>query len=74
MFGWHFVAGPVRDFDTAAAADTTFFARFYRACLRRGVFLPPSPFEAAFLSLAHTEADIDFTLEQIRAAMREALP
>jgi glutamate-1-semialdehyde 2,1-aminomutase len=74
MFGWHFVEGPVRDFDAAAAADTTFFGRFYRACLRRGVFLPPSPFEAAFLSLAHTEADIDFTLEQVRAAMREALP
>jgi glutamate-1-semialdehyde 2,1-aminomutase len=74
MFGWHFVAGPVRDFATAATADTGFFARFYRGCLTRGVFLPPSPFEAAFLSLAHTEADIDFTLEQVRPALREALP
>ena len=74
MFGWHFVAGPVRDFAAAATADTKFFARFHRGCLRRGVFLPPSPFEACFLSMAHTEADIDFTLEQARAAMREALP
>ncbi|NJD10811.1 MAG: aminotransferase class III-fold pyridoxal phosphate-dependent enzyme, partial [Gemmatimonadetes bacterium] len=74
MFGWHFVAGPVRDFATAADADTGFFARFHRGLLRRGVFLPPSPFEAAFLSMAHTAADIDFTLEQARAAMREALP
>jgi glutamate-1-semialdehyde 2,1-aminomutase len=73
MFGWHFVPGPVREFATAATADPAFFARFYRGCLRRGVFFPPSPFEAAFLSLAHTEADIDFTLDQVRAAMREAL-
>ena len=73
MFGWHFVAGPVRDFDAAARADTALFTRFFRGALRRGVFLPPSPFEAAFLSVAHSEADIDFTLEQLRAALREAL-
>jgi glutamate-1-semialdehyde 2,1-aminomutase len=74
MFGWHFARRPVRDFAAAATADTKFFARFHCGCLRRGVFLPPSPFEACFLSMAHTEADIDFTLEQARAAMREALP
>ena len=73
MFGWHFVPGPVRDFDAAARADTTMFARFFQAALARGVFLPPSPFEAAFLSVAHDDAAIDFTLEQLRAALREAV-
>jgi len=74
MFGWHFVAGPVRDFTAAARVDDAFFGRFHRACLRRGVFLPPSPYEAAFLSLAHTDADIDFTIGQVQAALEEALP
>jgi len=73
MWGFHFVEGPVRDFDDARRADTALFARFFRACLARGVFLPPSPFEACFLSLAHTDADIDFTLEQVGAALREAV-
>jgi glutamate-1-semialdehyde 2,1-aminomutase len=73
MFGWHFVEGPVLDFATAATADTAFFARFYQAALRRGVFLPPSPFEAAFISTAHGDAEIDFTLEQLQAALREAV-
>jgi glutamate-1-semialdehyde 2,1-aminomutase len=73
MFGWHFVAGPVRDFDAAATADTAFFARFFQAALARGIFLPPSPFEAAFLSVAHSDQDIDRTLEQLRAALREAV-
>src|SRR5688572_23501363 len=48
MFGWHFVEGPVHDFETAASADTQLFARFHRAALEHGVFLPASPFEAAF--------------------------
>ncbi|HSJ08386.1 MAG TPA: glutamate-1-semialdehyde 2,1-aminomutase [Longimicrobiales bacterium] len=72
MFGWHFVEGPVRDFDAAAAADTDFFARFHQASLRRGVFLPASPFEAAFLSSAHTDEVIDTALERMQAALKEA--
>jgi glutamate-1-semialdehyde 2,1-aminomutase len=72
MFGWHFVDGPVHDFDTAAGADTAFFARFHRAALRRGVFLPASPFEAAFISTAHTQADLDHAAEAIAAAITEA--
>ena len=73
MFGWHFVAGPVHDFAQASQADTSFFARFYQACLARGVFLPASPFEAAFLSAAHTDQDIETSIERIRDALREAL-
>lgn len=54
--------GAVRDAEEARRADTARFARFFHAMLRRGVFLPPSQFEAMFVSLAHTEADIDRTI------------
>ena len=72
MWGFHFAEGPIRSFAEAKHADTGLFARFFRACLARGVFLPPSAYEAAFLSVAHTDAVIDFTLEQFRAALQEA--
>jgi glutamate-1-semialdehyde 2,1-aminomutase len=72
MWGVHFTEGPVRDFEGAKRADTAFFGRFFQAALRRGIFLPPSAFEAGFLSTAHGEAEIDVTLEALRAAIREA--
>jgi len=52
----------VGDADAARQADTAVFARFFRAMLERGIYLPPSQFEAMFISLAHTEADIDATI------------
>jgi glutamate-1-semialdehyde 2,1-aminomutase len=55
----------VRDFATATSADTEQFARFFHGMLQRGVYMAPSAFEAAFISLAHSDADIDLT---IRAA------
>jgi glutamate-1-semialdehyde 2,1-aminomutase len=73
MFGWHFVDGPVHDFATAARADTEMFQRFYQACLRRGIFLPASPFEAAFVSTAHTADIIDMAATTIAAALGEAV-
>ncbi len=73
MWGVHFVEGPVRDFDDAKRADTELFRRFFAAALRRGVFLAPSAFEAGFLSTAHTDDDIAFTVEQLREALREAV-
>ncbi|HEX6135332.1 MAG TPA: glutamate-1-semialdehyde 2,1-aminomutase [Longimicrobiales bacterium] len=73
MFGWHFVDGPVHDFASAARSDAELFARFHRAARERGVFLPPSPFEAAFLSAAHTDELMDDTLERLRDALREAI-
>jgi glutamate-1-semialdehyde 2,1-aminomutase len=73
MFGWHFVDGPVHDFDMASRADTTLFGRFHRACLSRGVFLPASPFEAMFLSIAHTDELIDDTVERLTDALKEAV-
>ena len=54
-----FCAGPVRDYAEAKTADTARYARFYHAMLDRGVYLAPSQFEAAFVSLAHVEDDLD---------------
>ena len=54
-----FCASPVTDYASAKRADTTRYARYFHAMLERGVFLAPSQFEAAFVSLAHTEADVD---------------
>ena len=60
---------PVTDYAAAKKCDTRCFAEFFRGMLDRGVFLAPSQFEAAFVSAAHTDADIDLTL----AACRESL-
>jgi glutamate-1-semialdehyde 2,1-aminomutase len=68
MVTWFFAGAPVTDFTTAAASDTEAFGRFHRAMLDQGVWLPPSQFEAAFLSAAHTTANIDFTVEAARKA------
>ena len=64
-----FCAGPVGDYASARAADTARYARFFQAMLARGVYLAPSQFEAAFVSLAHSEAD----LETAARAAAEAL-
>ena len=53
-----FCEGPVTDYASAKRSDTKRYARYFHAMLERGVFLAPSQFEAAFVSLAHTEADI----------------
>jgi glutamate-1-semialdehyde 2,1-aminomutase len=57
-----FCAGPVTDYASAKASDTKRFGRFFHAMLERGVYLPPAQFEAAFVSLAHGEAEIDATV------------
>ena len=72
MWGAYFAAGPVRNYTEARKADTALFARWHKAALARGVFLAPSAFEAGFVSAAHAEADIDFTIEQLDAALGEA--
>ncbi len=68
-----FSAEPVRDFDGASACDTEAHARFCRAMLERGVYPPPSQFEAWFVSLAHDEAAIDRTVEAAAESLREAV-
>jgi glutamate-1-semialdehyde 2,1-aminomutase len=72
MWGFHFIEGPVLNFEQAKTANAEYFARFFWAALERGVFFPASPFEAAFLSVAHDDAVIDFTIDQVRTAMKEA--
>jgi glutamate-1-semialdehyde 2,1-aminomutase len=64
---------PVRDFNAARACDTEAHARFCRAMLDRGVYPPPSQFEAWFVSLAHDEETIDRTLEAAAESLEEAL-
>jgi glutamate-1-semialdehyde 2,1-aminomutase len=66
-----FCAGPVVDFATAKASDTARYARFFHGLLRRGVYFPPAQFEAAFVSAAHSQADIDATLAAAREALSE---
>ncbi|HEY6555418.1 MAG TPA: aspartate aminotransferase family protein, partial [Vicinamibacteria bacterium] len=68
-----FCPGPVVDYATAKASDTRLFGRFFHAMLKRGVYLPPAQFEAAFVSLAHTESDLDATAAAAGEAFREAL-
>jgi glutamate-1-semialdehyde 2,1-aminomutase len=72
MWGVFLAPGPIRDYAQAQGADTALFGRWHHAATARGVFLPPSAFEAAFVSSAHTEADIDWTLEQLDAALGDA--
>ncbi|MDJ1177191.1 glutamate-1-semialdehyde 2,1-aminomutase [Roseofilum capinflatum] len=69
MFGLFFTAGPVHNFTDAKQSDTAKFGRFHRGMLEQGIYLAPSQFEAGFTSLAHTEADIDKTLEAARKVM-----
>ena len=61
----------VRNADDARACDTAAFARYFLAMLERGIYLPPSQFEAAFISLAHTEDDIDRTIKAADEALGE---
>ena len=60
----------VRDFTTASRSDTAAFARFFRAMIARGVNLPPSQFEAWFLSLAHGTTEVELLVEATRQALR----
>jgi glutamate-1-semialdehyde 2,1-aminomutase len=71
MWTLFFAPQPVRDYDAARASDTARFGRFFWAMLNRGVYLPCSQFEAAFLSVAHTEQHVADTLAAARAALAE---
>ena len=65
-----FTGEPVRDYSGAKKCDTSRFAAFFREMLSRGVLLPPSQFEALFVSAAHTDDDIDRTLAAARASLQ----
>ena len=64
-----FTTGPVTTWEEAAAADTGNYARYFHGLLERGVYIAPSQFEAAFVSLAHTPSDLAFAAEQAREAL-----
>jgi glutamate-1-semialdehyde 2,1-aminomutase len=70
MWTWFFTPGPITNYAQAARSDTAAFGRFHRVMLDRGVWLPPSQFEAAFLSTAHGDAEVAATIAAAREAFR----
>ncbi len=71
MFCTYFTGSNVYDYETAKKSDTEMFARFFRGMLQRGVNVAPSQFEAGFISLAHTERDIEKTVGAAYEAMKD---
>jgi len=74
MFGLFFCDGPVKCFDDATKSDAELFGKWHRGMLSRGVYLAPSMYEAGFTGLAHTEADVDATLEAARDTLKSIAP
>jgi glutamate-1-semialdehyde 2,1-aminomutase len=72
MWGAYLAQGPIRNYADAKTSDAKLFARWHQAALGRGVFLAPSAFEAGFVSSAHSDADIDFTITELDAALADA--
>jgi glutamate-1-semialdehyde 2,1-aminomutase len=72
MWTWFFTPGPVTDYDSAAKSDTAAFGRFHHALLDRGIWLPPSQYEAAFISTAHGDAEVQATIAAAREAFQSA--
>jgi glutamate-1-semialdehyde 2,1-aminomutase len=68
-----FSTRPVTDYDSALGSDTKRFAAYFREMLSRGIYLAPSQFEAGFVSIAHSEADIDRTIEANREALKKSI-
>jgi len=73
MWTWFFTPGPVTNYEEAAKSDTAAFGRFHRAMLEQGLWLPPSQFEAAFLGIAHADAEVAATIAAAREAFRAVL-
>ncbi len=73
MFTLFFTDRQVKNWDDAQTCDRDLYARYFRAMLERGIYLAPSQFEAAFISGAHTPADIDTTVEASRDSLKEAV-
>jgi glutamate-1-semialdehyde 2,1-aminomutase len=70
MLTLFFHEGPVRSFRDAESSDTARFGAFHRGLTERGIYWPPSQFEAAFLSAAHTDDDVDRTIAAARDSLR----
>ena len=70
MFSIFFNEGKVKDYASSAASDQESFKVWFRAMLEQGIYLAPSQFETLFLSLAHTDEDIDRTIAAAEKAFR----
>jgi glutamate-1-semialdehyde 2,1-aminomutase len=73
MFSNFFTSEPVIDYDTAKTSNTDRFGRYFHAMLEGGVYIAPSQFEAGFISLAHSDEDIDQTVQAARRAFKTSL-
>jgi glutamate-1-semialdehyde 2,1-aminomutase len=71
MWGFFFHEGPVTCFADAKQSDSDFFVHFHRAARARGVFLPPSPYEACFVSTAHSDGIVADTVGRLIEALGE---
>ncbi|GJD08132.1 Glutamate-1-semialdehyde 2,1-aminomutase [Galdieria sulphuraria] len=71
MFGFFFTSGTVKNFEDAKRSDLAKFQRFHRSMLEQGIYLAPSQFEAGFISLQHSERDIEETLQAFTRVMKE---
>jgi glutamate-1-semialdehyde 2,1-aminomutase len=71
MVTFFFNPGPVTDWDSAAKSDVNRFGAFFRAMLDRGIYLPCSQYEAAFVSAAHSDEDIEATIRAAEASLKE---
>ncbi|MCL0051922.1 glutamate-1-semialdehyde 2,1-aminomutase [Peptococcaceae bacterium] len=65
-----FTSTEVVDYDTACTSDTKLFARFFRELLKEGIYIAPSQFEAMFVSIAHTDEDIDVTIDAVERVFK----
>ena len=72
MFTLFFSSKPIRNFEDARNADAKKFGTFYRKLLEQGIYFSPSPFEANFISTAHTERQLEQTLKAVKAAINTA--
>jgi glutamate-1-semialdehyde 2,1-aminomutase len=72
MMTWFFTPAAVTDYDTAKYSEIARFKSFFHAMIERGIYLPPSQFEALFVSTAHSEADIERTVEAARESFAVA--
>ncbi len=71
MFTVFFTSDPVEDYGTAKNSNTEAFARYFVLMLEQGIYLPPSQFEAVFLSLAHSQEDLERTVAAARTTFEE---
>jgi glutamate-1-semialdehyde 2,1-aminomutase len=70
MMGMFFSGTPVRNYRDALATDVKTFVRFFQGMLREGIYLAPSAFEALFISTAHSDADLERTVEAARRVLK----